>query len=127
LDERLQRIEACIEFEKWTASELLDEKFSRNVKCSPVSLIEITTVGVATEGPASSQPEQKEEPAKKKSRFSLGGLNQGADSQESAGKAIHESQFKKKERDLDFSHDGRIHIRSGKECKAKLIVDARNL
>ena len=64
----------------------------------------------------------------------LKAMPQGADSQEPAGKAMHESQFKKKERDLDFSHDGRIPIRSGeeckrsgKECKARLIVDARKL
>lgn len=74
LDERLQKIEARIELEKWTAGELVDDRFATNVKYSPVALKEIATVAPAPEAPASSQPEKKEEPAKKKSRFSLGGL-----------------------------------------------------
>jgi len=78
LDERLQKIEARIELEKWTASGLLDDRFSRNVKYSPVALTEIATVGVASERPVGSQPEKKEEPVKKKSRFSLGGLKNAA-------------------------------------------------
>ena len=74
LDERLQKIEARLELEKWTARELLDDRFSLNVKYSPVALTEIATVEAKAEGPASSKPEKKEEPVKKKSRFSLGGL-----------------------------------------------------
>jgi hypothetical protein len=78
LDERLQKIEARIELEKWTAGGLLDDRFSRNVKYSPVALTEIATVGATSEGPASSKQEKKEEPVKKKSRFSLSGLTNAA-------------------------------------------------
>jgi Zn-dependent protease with chaperone function len=90
LDERLQKIEARIEVEKWTASELLDDRFSRHVNYSPVPLAEIAMVAAAPEKPASSEPEKPQEPVKKKSRFSLGGLKNavGGGSQSTQSAAV---------------------------------------
>ena len=73
LEERLQKIDARIELEKWTASVRLEDRFSSNVKYYSIALAEIGSVEVKTEASSSSQPEKKEEP-KAKSRFSFGKL-----------------------------------------------------
>jgi len=73
LEERLQKIDARIELEKWTASVRLEDRFSSNVKYNSVALAEIGTVEAKTEASSGSQPEKKEEP-KAKSRFSFGKL-----------------------------------------------------
>jgi beta-barrel assembly-enhancing protease len=74
LEERLQKIDARIEQEKWAGSVLLNDRFSSNVKYNSVALAEIGTVEAKAEAPSVSQPEKKEEPPKTKSRFSLGKL-----------------------------------------------------
>ena len=75
LEERLQKLEARMELEKWTASVTLEDRFSSNVKYNSVALAEIGTVEAKTEASSGSQPEKKEEPPPKaKSRFSFGKL-----------------------------------------------------
>jgi predicted Zn-dependent protease len=90
LEERLQKIDARVELEKWTGSVLLNERFSSNVKYNPVALAEIGTVEAKAEAPSSSQHEKKEEQPKAKSRFSFGKLKNavGGGSQSTQSAAV---------------------------------------